>query len=272
VKFFFLLPVLLFPACSKSPTEVSAAGQSARTVPAADEPLAATERHHETTLIGAAGALVRRGDGLSAELTLRCWREEPHRIVVREACVLAWSTGTDSSAELDRAIHEALAAGPTPNLAIAVARRASFAEGLSAAELASVLSALGNSPAWLRARVLSTWLAKHPGAGFDTAHGFWKVAALPSDGAPGLVGDSYRAAATLGDVFSAPLLDRYCPESLAGISRSRCFRFLSALVDPRTGEGFPDALRAFLPRRYDPEWLFFVRAFPERARLLERYL
>ena len=203
---------------------------------------------------------------------MRCWDTEAARARVREACALAWSAAGESSPEMEAHLRNTLPS-PTRPLALAIARRASVVHTLSGGELLSLLGALGAEPPWIRAQAARTWLEKNKPLDIYLPILIWHALALPAEAPDPLTASAgFAVARKLGFNDIDKRLGAYCPAGTGGAVLTRCLRLLSALVDPRTGDGLDRIATPYLPAHKEPGALLFERSFPERARLLERYL
>lgn len=266
-KYRYCLAALVLVSCTKSPP----AGTDAPAQPQADTVsatavLARTESHRDYTLIDAAARLVRSGGSLSPELAMRCLRQEKTRPRVREACVLAWSPGSESSAELDAAVRDGLTGESARSYALAIVKRPALVRSLSLEQLGTLLRALKDDPAWLRARALGLWLSGNPPPVLPLQAALWNLVALPSDAPdPSSLAEAWAAAGALSLGGDQALVTEYCPAGIGGVAAVRCLRFLSALASRGP---LPPALRLLVPPPNDEAWLVFQRDFPERAILL----
>jgi|GEM_PF-7123963 len=229
-----------------------------------------TESFEEGAVIDAAASIINEKASLSSEQGESCWRTETSRPVVREACMLAWAAGKDASATLEA---ELIAhARKSRVLGIALIRREKLLSKLDLPALIAVLRHLGNEPIWLRGMAIEEWLKTGSPSSLMETQALWEasgvnIAALD----PASAFYAYRIARKLGVGLEEELLGTYCNPTAASIAQVRCWRFLSAIVDPLTGLGLERSARAFLPQRREEGWILFERAFPERASLLRPY-
>jgi len=260
---------LLLAACARD-AEIKPAKPKQITAAAENPVLRHSSTYNEAEVIAALAVTVTDGTGLGAVLARNCWATELNRPRVREACVLAWATGNEDSPELDDILRQH--GSQSRPLAIAVIRKGSPLKKLAFTELLALLAPLSSDPAWLRARAISAWLSANPDPDPARKQDLWEAVRLPDEVPdPASLGAAYSLASQLGLTWEEELINRYCIPHAAGISQVRCWRFLSALVNPGTHEG-PDRKRVpFRPSVYESGWTLFARSFPERALLLEHF-
>ncbi len=232
-----------------------------------------TESYDELRIHQAAAKMISSGQALSSALAEICWNVEKSRVAVRETCMLAWAAGNEASAPLEEAL---LAQAPGSRvLAIALVRRKSSIHRITLSQLLSMLSSLAKDPPWVRALAIDEWLKANdaPSSVMET-RALWHALAV-DPGSPGLEPASaslaYRIARKLDVGREEELLTAFCAPSAGSFAQVRCWRFLSAIVDPVTGLGLDKIARSFLPSKRDDGWTLFERAFPERAILLQQY-
>ncbi|HEY8278166.1 MAG TPA: hypothetical protein VIH99_00995 [Bdellovibrionota bacterium] len=234
--------------------------------------LAATESFDEETVLQAAGRLVSAGGSLPSKDAERCWKAEGKRALVRDACLLAWSASEERSDLLGPLLRSLLLTGASKIQAVACVRKPGLVESLEMAELQRLLTALSAESPWIMALVVRKWLAGHSLLGPEETLSLWKwLNPEAKELGPGSLGAVYAVASMLGRSYSERVLSVYCPPGLFGLAQSRCWRFLSTLVDSHTGQGLDRSLLPFLPVRPDSGWVLFERSFPERALLLRKY-
>ncbi|MGZ3693030.1 MAG: hypothetical protein ACXWQO_02265 [Bdellovibrionota bacterium] len=265
----FLLSALFF-SCSKTVPELSAVAlvqslSSNRAVRILEESF----RYDSASVQAAASAVVKAGVPLRSATAEACWNAESGRRDVALACLLAWSIGTERSALLERelgtwALKNRIAG-------IAAVRMKLPLQNFGAGELNLLLTLLKDDPIWLRANATLLWLQTHAVPPISTAE---EIAVLLQDSKPVLPADfrySYLARRALKPATASAMLNDHCGPLVTGDLRVRCWRFLSAFVDPVSGEGLPASLQAWVPPS-DRAWQLFQLAMPERARLMKHYL
>lgn len=229
-----------------------------------------TESFDEAAITSAAVSMIGEGSALSSEQAELCWKAEAARAAVREACLLAWAPGKDSSPLLEGELLEH--ARESRSLAVALVRRGKLASRLSLSALLATLTPLGKDPAWLRGIAIEEWLQTGAPASLSEAQELWNALGVkPSELDPATAFYAYKIARKLGVGLEEELLGAYCDPTSGTFAQVRCWRFLSAIVDPATGMGLDKTARAFLPQRRENGWILFERGFPERAPLLRPY-
>lgn len=227
-------------------------------------------------LAAAAAALVHRGEFLPSAQAERCWKNEERRPAVREACMVAWVKGSDSSELLLGALKEHGASSRA--LALAAISRKELIEKADFPELVTYLGQLKADPPWVRGIALEAWLKNRDSPDTITSQYLWDALGVDPKKAeeidPASAGTAYRLAKILGQGFDDQLRAAFCMPSAGEMAQIRCFRFLSTLVS--NGESSLDEESiALIPQGKAREqhlgWVFFQRSFPERAQLLSKF-
>lgn len=230
-----------------------------------------TESFEESELATAVANLLRSGENLSSALTEECWRKEQQRRPrVRDLCVLAWARGKERS----DFIAGKLAGGESRVLSIAALSRPEILADISVISLLALLTPLRHDPVWLRGHGIEGWLATRGSIGTYEAQLLWSALNLQLESSqsldPASVAVAYRIAKKLGLSFDETLLTTFCVPAAGPLAQVRCWRFLSALVEPNNLP-LDRKARSFLPTERESGWVLFERSFPERAQLLRRY-
>jgi hypothetical protein len=237
---------------------------------AAADALANTGAHKTETLLAAAATLAKAQRGLGEDSFLRCWKGEGKRPQVREACLLAASmSNTAPTNQAASELHGILQDTPSRNEALAILRWTGAVELLGEGELKTLLAALSEDPPWTRAHAIHRWIANKNTFNAWLVLSLWKSINLPHEAPdPYSLGESYRVAIKFGN--KEDFHSNYCPGwALEPYAMIRCYRFLTTLVDPRTGTGLPDWLKIYLPHDFENETKYFRDSYPARARLLQ---
>jgi len=271
-----LLAIILFSTtqgCSPASDEKVSGLASSNSQTTHASVFANTSAYDAPTLIKAAAALIHSGGTLSSEMAERCFTEEKDRTEVREACLLAWATGDEASERLE---GELRANGHTSRgFALAAIRRKHLIEKASYGELLRLLEPLRADPPWVRAVAMEGWLKHNNSPSVIESQALWATLGIDPrknprvDPASGSA--AYRLALKLNVGRKEELLTAFCSPSAESYAQVRCWRFLSTLVDPLTGQGLDQTARAFLPIRREDGWVLFERSFPERALILHHY-
>ncbi len=268
--------ISVLAACgSKKEEKLTAAVSSTGAIPAGAEILSHTEAYDEATVLAAAASLANTGYPLGAKSAEQCWESEAKRIEIRNACVLAWAVGSEESAILENVLRSISRRGGQKLRALAIAciRKTSVLRTLDIEDLIGMFVVLQNDPPWLRSLAVHEWLKTHSPIDPVQAARLWSAVNFDAESSsdPMSLSTAYSVAVQLGLPHAAQLLGSYCNPIVSGLAGSRCWRFLSLLIDPRTGQGLDRSSLPFLPPKREWGWTLFERSFPERASLVERY-
>jgi hypothetical protein len=277
----FLFPAILiaasFAGCGKDAEKTAtSSGSTTASLTEAIFVFGHTTAYPEADVQGAAARLAGAGQALSSALAERCWEAEAKRPSVQEACLLAWAAGGEESPVLTSAFRPkgGLPALRTRGFSIACIRKPGLLAALSVDGLLAVLEPLAADPPWLRGLAILRWLSANPLADPVQSVRVWnalrprEIIAKPAG--PASIGWAYRIAAKLGLSQAQELLAGYCSPVVTGLAAMRCWRFLSVVANPDTGQGQDSSTQPFLPSAFTPGWAQFEYSFPERAKLIRK--
>lgn len=280
IPFIFTLFSLCFSGCGSipdDPREEKSSAARPTTELDARRILVHSEAYKENELLAAAGKLVNRGESLTSQEARQCWMREGNRIRAREACALAWSSGSETQSGIERE-SESLESEFLQNkswnrgLALAFARRPGLLFRASIETLGEILVLVRNDPVWLRSRMAYTWIKGHANASQPDRSRLWnEVARSKKERSPADLAALWVLARELGPSREEELLSGYCRPRSHAYSQVRCLRFLSA-IEGKGNLSF-SSRAIFQLRSIEPEgWKLFEQSFPEKALQLRNYL
>lgn len=213
-------------------------------------------RHPEQTLVDETYRRIATKQWLGATGAEQCWNREEKRERIRFHCLLIWAPSAETSALLSEALAKH---SQNPIVALAAVLERTTLRSWTFDKLVQLLETLREQPTWLRGRAALAWLPEKSLSPMqaDTLAGLMGGAESPAD-----FSELWELLGRIRPGARERLLNEYCSPRAEGPTRLRCWRFLSAIPSDLV-------FLRFLPRLNDPDWIYFRRNMPHRARVLE---
>lgn len=206
-----------------------------------------------------------QGRYISSENAKKCWELESKRNKIQLICLALWLNGDQKDSELEQIVKSNL--NKSLDVTILAIKNKTLIQTLTFDQFSSLLDNIPEEIKWLQLEAINYWLEKNSFTDQQKNTLLFRLnsfeASFPIEYT--LIDSAFNK---LGENYDQKILSSECSGLQNDITRSRCWRLISTIIQNATIEQ-KARLRLFIPEFNDLDWIFFRRNYPHRARIIE---